>query len=310
MSPLLLGAVLLGGVLVSAIGVAASIRIAVRVGAYDHPDSQRKTQEHPIPRLGGVAVAVAFAFVALVSLAIAGPPRSVGLAAALLAPALLMAILGFVDDVRHVQPGLRLSVQAAVALLAWILGTRISFTEIWWVDLLFFLVWVLAIVNGINLLDNSDGLAATTVLVAALGATAIAFSSGQELVAVLGVALAGVAIGFLWFNWSPARVYLGDSGAYFLGFLVAVLTVRLRPESLDPEWSFLVPILLLALPIADTTFVVFKRATAGVHPFTAGRDHLSHKLQGFGLSTGWSVMVLQFVSVLGACAAFLVYTAG
>ncbi len=299
-----------GGVLVSALGVAMSIRIADRIGAHDYPDSERKTQERPIPRLGGIAVAIAFACVSLIGLGIVGQTRTVALAITILLPALLVAIVGFVDDMRHVHPGVRISLQAGVALLAWTLGTRIAVTEIWWVDLLLFVLWILTIVNGINLLDNSDGLAASTVLVASVGATVIALSSGQELVAVLGLSLGGVAVGFLWFNWSPARVYLGDAGAYFLGFLVAVLAVRLRPESLDPQWSLLVPILLLILPIVDTSFVVFRRVSVGTHPFTAGRDHLSHELQGLGLSTGWSVVVLQLLSVLGAVAAFLVFRAG
>ena len=294
----------------SAVTVAVSIRIAHRVGALDHPDSPRKLQERPVPRLGGIAVALSFSLVTLAVLAIGGQSRNAILAASVLFPALAMAILGFVDDRRHVQPVTRLSFQALAALAAWFLGTTVVLTGIQWLDMLIFVLWVVAVINGVNLLDNSDGLAGSTVLVAALGATAIAAAGGQELVGVLGASLAGVALGFLWHNWAPARVYLGDSGAYFLGFLIAVLAVRLRPEALTVPWSLLVPMLLLALPLMDTSFVVARRLLGGIHPFTAGRDHLSHELQRRGLSTPRSVLVLQIAAVVGAFGAYAVASWG
>lgn len=290
----------------SAVTVAVSIRIAHRVGALDHPDSPRKLQERPIPRLGGIAVALSFSLITLAALALGGQSRNALLAASVLLPALAMAVLGFVDDRRHLQPVTRLSFQALAALAAWFLGTTVVLTGIQWLDMLIFVLWVVVIINGVNLLDNSDGLAGSTVLVAALGATAIAAAGGQELVSVLGASLAGVALGFLWHNWAPARVYLGDSGAYFLGFLIAVLAVRLRPESLTVPWSVLVPLLLLALPLLDTAFVVARRLLSGIHPFTAGRDHLSHELQRRGLSTARSVVVLQIAAVVGAFGAYAV----
>jgi len=294
----------------SAVTVALSIRIAHRVGALDHPDSARKLQERPVPRLGGIAVAASFTLITLVALAVSGQSRNAVLAGSVLLPALAMAVLGFVDDRRHLRPIMRLSFQALAALAAWFLGTTVVLTGIPWLDLLIFVLWVVVIINGVNLLDNSDGLAGSTVLVAALGATFIAAVGGQELVSVLGAALAGVALGFLWHNWAPARVYLGDSGSYFLGFLVAVLAVRLRPETLTVPWSILVPVLLLALPLADTAFVVVRRLASGIHPFTAGRDHLSHELQRRGLSTTRSVVVLQAAAVIGAFGAYVVASWG
>ena len=303
-------AAFLSAAVLSVVTVALSIRIAHRVGALDHPDSARKLQEGPIPRLGGIAVALSFSLVTLVALAIGGQPRNAVLAASVLIPALAMAVLGFVDDRRHVRPVTRLSFQALAALVAWFLGTTVVLTAIPWLDLLIFVLWVVVIINGVNLLDNSDGLAGSTVLVAALGATAIAAAGGQELVSVLGASLAGVALGFLWHNWAPARVYLGDSGAYFLGFLVAVLAVRLRPETLTVPWSIMVPLLLLALPLVDTAFVVARRLLSGIHPFTAGRDHLSHELQRRGLSTARAVLVLQIGAVIGAFGAYAVASWG
>lgn len=305
-----LGAAFLSAAVLSGLAVAASIRIAHRTGALDHPDSARKTQDRPVPRLGGVAVALTYSVLALVVLAISGQEGNAVLAAGVLLPAVGMAALGLVDDRRHVRPWTRLALQAVAAFVAWVFGTRIIVTGVVWVDLVLFVLWVVVIINGINLLDNSDGLAGTTVLVASLGATAIAVISGQELVSVLGISLAGVALGFLWHNWVPATVYMGDSGAYFLGFLMAVLAVRIRPEALGAPLSMLVPLLLLALPIFDTTFVVVRRLSSGIHPFTAGRDHLSHELQDRGHGTGRSVLMLQSVSILGAAGAFLLASAG
>ncbi len=302
----ILALALVGSGALSAMAVAMSIRIAHRVKAFDAPDGARKIQERPVPRLGGVAVALVYSTLAL--LALVFPPLSGNavLAFGLLLPALGMALLGWVDDQRHVRPSWRLSLQALAAGVAWAFGTRISVSGIAWLDFMIFVFWVLIIVNGINLLDNSDGLAGSTALVAAAGAAIVAFMSGQELVALLGVILAGVALGFLWHNWAPAKVYLGDSGAYFLGFMLALLAVRLRPEDLSTPIAIIVPVLLLALPIADTGFVVIRRLVAGRHPFTAGRDHLSHEVQKRGFGVPGSVVTLQAVSILGAFAAVFV----
>jgi UDP-GlcNAc:undecaprenyl-phosphate GlcNAc-1-phosphate transferase len=220
-----------------------------------------------------------------------------------------MALLGFLDDRRHMNPYFRLAVQAGLAGLAWVTGTRVDVTGSLLLDFLLFVLWVMLIVNGINLLDNSDGLAASTTLVAALGAGVIAVVAGQELVSALAIALAGAALGFLRHNWYPARVYLGDAGAYFLGFMLAVLIVRLRPEDLGEWQGIVVALLLVALPLLDTAFVVSIRLLAGKHPFTAGRDHLSHQLQKRGSSIPLSVVQLQSISVISALLAVLLVTA-
>ena len=309
MTPLGVLALLLGTFLISLLGVRLSISFARRLGAVDAPDVERKQQEAPIPRLGGVAVACAF-LVAILILSQSLPTVSWWTALSLVGPALLVAVVGLIDDTRHLSPWIRMSAQAVAASLAFALGTRIEFFGPTWINMVVFVLWVLLIINGINLLDNSDGLAASTVAIAGAGAAAISVYAGQELVALLAVSLIGVSFGFLWHNWHPARVYLGDSGAYFLGFIVAILTVRLRPESSPPALAALAAILLLLLPIADTTFVVVRRVSAGVHPFTAGRDHLSHELQNRGLSVPISVGILQLVSIGGAVSAFALLALG
>lgn len=217
-------------------------------------------------------------------------------------PGVAMAALGFVDDRRHLSPWLRLALQFLFAGVAWMAGTQVDLVSSDVINAVIMALWVVAIVNAINMLDNSDGLAGATTLVAAASTAVIAMSLGQYLVASLAWGLSGVAAGFLWHNWYPARVYLGDAGLYFLGYMLAILTIRLKPTELSIEWAALVPLLLLALPIVDMAFVVTRRLGSGVHPFTAGRDHLSHALQSRGLSIPTSVIVLQSL-LLATCTA-------
>lgn len=292
-----------GAALVSGMAVAVSIRLAHRFGVHDHPDGARKTQERPIPKLGGLAVAVAFSVSSIVVLLVAERPDSAGLAAGVLLPALLASGVGYVDDLRHLNPVLRLALQAALGALAWVFGVHIELTGSAIADLMLTVLWFMVVVNGINLLDNSDGLAGGAVLVSALGASIVAVILGQELVTILGLALVGVCIGYLWHNWHPARVYMGDSGAYFLGFLLASLIIILRPSSISPLAGAAIAVLLVSLPIVDTTYVVAKRLRAGVHPFTAGRDHLAHVLQDGGRSVPASVLTLQAVLGVSTVAA-------
>jgi len=297
---------LLGGLGISAVAVAVSIRLAHRFDVLDYPDSERKTQERPIPKLGGLAVAVAFAVVVAIALQFVTLPGEGQLAAAALVPAVFAGLVGYVDDQVHINPYVRLTLQAITGVLVWLLGTRVDVFQVGWLDAIVVVAFVMILINGLNLLDNSDGLAASTTAIAALGAAVIAVVYQQELVSLLGFALVGITLGFLWHNWFPARVYLGDSGAYFLATLLAVVVIRLRPEDLPTSYGVIIALLLIVLPLIDTTYVVVKRMTAGIHPFTAGRDHLSHALQERGMSVPASVMALQILSLVGALGAVAV----
>jgi len=283
--------------------VAASIRIAHKVGAVDRPDSERKIQERPIPKLGGVAVALTLLIVVVIALALINRTGDIPLALSVLGPALGVAILGYIDDIREINPWVRLGSQAGLALVAWFLGTQVNVFGIPFLDATIVVIWIVAIINGLNLLDNSDGLAGSTVLVSSVGAGIIAVINGQNIISLMAFSIAGIAVGFLWHNWYPARVYMGDAGAYFLGFLLAVLTIRLRPMDSPQAIGVLIAILLLLLPLVDTTYVVISRLRRGVHPFTAGRDHLSHVLQNRGASVPVSVLALMGLLVASSAAA-------
>lgn len=293
----------LGAALLSAVLVRISISVAHRWGVTDGPDGGRKHQDRPIPRMGGLAVAAAFTVVLLVATWVTGDAQSVSLLAGVLLPALVVAGLGLLDDLLALGPWIRLLGVGMMAVVVWWTGTRVEVTGSPAINLAITVVWIVGITNAMNLLDNSDGLAASTATIAALGVAAVALMYGQYLVGALALALAGAALGFLWHNWHPATVYLGDAGAYFFGFLLAVITIRLRPIELDVTGSVLIAVLLLLLPIMDTTFVVVRRLLEKRHPFTAGRDHLSHVLMDRRLSVRQSVGVLQLVMVVGVAAA-------
>ena len=303
MSPWLYLGALAGCAVLSSVVVQFSIKAAHRLGAFDHPDGDRKTQDRPIPKLGGVAVAAAFSFATFLLLVVTSQAGALTLAAAVLLPALAAACIGFLDDRQPMNAYLRLALQAGVGVLAWLTGIRVSVTGNAAVDAVLLVLWVVVVVNGVNLLDNSDGLAGSTVMIGSIGAAVIAVMYGQMMVSLLGTALVGVTIGFLWHNWFPAKVYLGDAGAYFLGTLLALLIVRLRPAEAPGLIGVLIAVLLVLLPVTDTSFVVINRLRQRIHPFTAGRDHLSHLLQRRGASVPVSVAALQGISVLGALAA-------
>lgn len=303
MSPWLYVVAFVGSGILSAVFVQGSIWLAHWSGLTDGPDGGRKQQDRPIPKLGGIAVAVAFTLIFLTAVGLSGEVTAFQLLASVLLPALIVAGLGFIDDIRALNPWIRLAAQTLLALLVWLTGTQVGFTRITWLDALITVLWIVGLTNAMNLLDNSDGLAASTALVASLGTGLVAVIYGQYFVGALSFALAGTAAGFLWHNWHPATVYLGDAGAYFLGFLLAIVTLRLRPVGVALPWSAFIPVLLVLVPILDTTFVVIRRVAAGRHPFTPGRDHLSHLLMDRGLSVRKAVTVLQVVLVVSVGAA-------
>ena len=298
MSPWLYVAAFVGSGILSAVFVQGSIWLAHWSGLTDGPDGGRKTQDRPIPKLGGIAVAIAFTLVFLTAVGLSGEITAFQLLASVLLPALIVAGLGFIDDVRTLNPWIRLAAQTVLALLVWFTGTQVGFFGVDWLDAVVTVLWIVGLTNAMNLLDNADGLAASTALVASLGAGIVAVIYGQFFVAGLAFALAGTAAGFLWHNWAPATVYLGDAGAYFLGFLLAIVTLRLRPVGIALPWSAFIPVLIMLVPILDTTFVVIRRLLGGRHPFTPGRDHLSHLLIDRGLTVRQSVTALQVVLII------------
>jgi UDP-GlcNAc:undecaprenyl-phosphate GlcNAc-1-phosphate transferase len=167
-------------------------------------------------------------------------------------------------------------------------------------DSIITVVWIVGICNSINFFDNLDGGAAGTVAISSIALAYLALNGDQYLIAALSVVTAGSTLGFLVWNKSPAKIYMGDAGALFLGVLLATLTVRFDPNTQTQIGSFLIPVLLLAIPILDTTVAVLSRIRRHLSPFQGGQDHLSHRLIRSGLTRKTSAIILWSLSGLFA----------
>lgn len=294
----LVGAALLAGVLTP-----LTVRYALARGVLEEPGGHRR-HHVPIPNLGGVAIVVAFSLATLAGallIPIAGADVEVvrlDLIVLLLA-GVVLALVGLVDDRRGLSIVVRLVVTVGAAVALWATGTAVSVTQITAVDLLITIVWVVGITNAVNLLDNMDGLSAGIAAIASGYFWLLASLNGQHLVAALSAALAGVSLGFLRHNFHPARTYMGDSGALFLGFMLAALGIRLR---FDPgqaqDVAALVPILVLGIAILDTGLVTTSRVARGRSPFVGGRDHISHRLVRVGVPVPAAV-ALMYAAAIG-----------
>ena len=267
----------------------APIRIlAIRIGAMDAPNLERKTQTAPVPYLGGVSIALTVSIITYAAvIASDSTTTTFPLASYVLIPALFMALMGLVDDLKGLPPLPRLAMQtlAGVAVSLVLVSTDtmgVAFNNPV-LDIGISILWIVGICNSINFFDNIDGGAAGTVVVATLGIAFIAYAREQELVAALAIVTGGATLGFLLWNKAPAKIYMGDAGALFLGVLLSVLTIRLNP-GIAPNWkSLAIPPILLAVPILDTCIAVFSRIKRGISPFQGGKDHLSHRLVRKGL---------------------------
>ncbi len=269
-------------------------RLALSAGFVDTPNA-RKVHTTPIPLLGGLAI-VAGAILAVFFAFRGEAPRSI--VGALIAGA-IVALLGLFDDRRSLPPIVRLLVQTAAAAILIYFGVRVRLPIPEPLNMALTLFWILGITNAINLLDNMDGLSAGVSAVAAAFMTLLGAVNGQYLVSALAAAILGACLGFLRYNFQPARIFMGDAGAYFLGFWLAVLGIQLRFPGNVNFVTWMVPVFVLGLPIFDTTLVTISRLRRGVHPFTAGRDHLSHRLVQRGFSQREAVLILYLLA--GAC---------
>jgi UDP-GlcNAc:undecaprenyl-phosphate GlcNAc-1-phosphate transferase len=292
--------------------------LAIRLGAMDVPNLARKAQTEPVPYLGGVAIALGFSIVTLGAVFV-GAENFAGeddnqlkdLALTVLLPALALGSMGLFDDLRSLSPWPRLITQTVV-------GTTVAFVIVEngtigtpfgngsadgsWINTAVTIFWIVGICNSINFFDNLDGAASGAVAIAAFGAFINAFDRGQELVSALSIVTAGATIGFLIWNKSPAKIYMGDAGALFLGIIISVATIRLNP-GIKPTWqSLAIPVMLLAVPLLDTCVAVFSRLARGLSPLTGGKDHLSHRLVRGGLTRPMAAISLWSAS--GVCALF------
>ena len=274
-------------------------RLALRFQFLDRP-ALRNDHTQPMPLLGGLAIYAAV----IGSLVLFNDRQEIVEVASILIGATWVSFVGIWDDRSALGVGAKLVGQLIALGLLLAGGLQVFWHLPIWINLPVTAIWVLGITNAFNLLDNMDGLSGGIGAVAAGSFVVLAALNGQYGVAVLAAALAGGCLGFLIYNFNPARIFMGDSGSLFLGFLLAACGIRLTFPQNVPWVTWMVPILVMGIPILDTALVVVSRLRRGLNPLaTPGKDHLSHRLCALGLSRRQAVLVLYLAAVaLGAAA--------
>ncbi len=289
--------------------------LAHRAGCLDHALTARKIHGKPVPRLGGVAIVLAF-FAPLVALFFvnsdvgsrfyADPPKAFGL----IGGGLVIAALGIFDDLRGANAKTKFVVQFTVAGAMYALGYRIDIIanpfgpefQLGFLGLPFTLIWIVGVTNAMNLIDGLDGLAGGVALIAVVTTFVVAAKGGEPLMLLFTAALAGAVLGFLFYNFNPATIFMGDTGSMFLGFVLATTAIRAHQKS-SAAVTILVPIIALGIPIADTLLAIARRAARGAPLFSADRGHIHHRLLDLGLTHRQTVLAIYGAScVLGVVA--------
>ena len=260
--------------LLLAVGVTPLMRrLALQTETVDRP-AARKIHASPVPLLGGAAIYVAF----IVVLLFFGDRSYINQVVGIFVGATLMSFMGVVDDRWGLGSYVKLAGQLLAAAILIYSGVQVNLMG-GWLDILITLVWVVGITNAFNLLDNMDGLAGGVAMIAAIYFLLLSAMSGQYLVGTLAAALAGACAGFLVYNWNPAHFFMGDAGRLFSGFLLAAVAIKLRFPSNSFVVTWMIPLLVLGLPLFDTTLVFISRLRRGKNPLTTpGKDHISHRL--------------------------------
>lgn len=288
-------------------------RLAFKVGAVDVPKDKRRMHKKPTPRIGGIAIIFGF----LVAICCFG--RMTRELTAMLVGGAIIAVMGFVDDCKNLDAKLKFVIQIIAALVVMIGGNiRITvFTNPnvfsnsqylvlpWWLSGIATIIWIVFITNAVNFIDGLDGLAAGVSAIMSVSLVFIAIRVGEYPVAVVGLAIMGACFGFLPFNFNPAKIFMGDTGSTFLGFILATLSIQGVFKSYAVI-SFAVPLLILGLPLFDAMFAMIRRIYHGQSPMSADRGHLHHRLIDMGFSQKQTVFILYAISgVLGITAVLL-----
>ncbi len=294
---------ILTSALVIAIGGTPMARYAaLRLGILDQPNA-RKVHTNPIPLLGGVAIYTAF----ILALVLFGDKFYINQMVGIFVGATLVSFMGLWDDRRGLSPLLRLAGQIVAALILIASGVQVQLFQWPVLNIAITTLWVVGITNALNFLDNMDGLAGGLAVIAATFYLLLALMSGQYLVGALAAALLGACLGFLVYNFNPASIFMGDSGSLFLGFMLAAVGIKLRFPDNVYIVTWMVPVLVMGLPIFDMTLVVFSRLRRGLNPMTSpGRDHISHRLVRMGASRREAVLICYLLAgALGILALFV-----
>jgi UDP-GlcNAc:undecaprenyl-phosphate GlcNAc-1-phosphate transferase len=286
-------------------------RLAIKHEVMDAPNTSHKTHKDPVPYLGGVGIILGILAVSFGALIYKhAESKNFWLALSVLGPALVLGLIGLWDDIKNLPPLPRFIAQtiagvftSAILISSSTVGTPTGSQTL---DAIFTTIWIVGICNSINFFDNLDGGAAGTIAISSIALTILGINGHQYLVGGLAAVTAGATVGFLLWNKSPARIYMGDAGALFLGILIASLSIRLHPSA-ETQWtSFATPLLLIAVPILDTSVAVLSRLRRKISPFQGGRDHLSHRLVRAGLERPQAAITLWVLSGFFALCAVLI----
>lgn len=284
--------------------------LALRYGMVDHP-GPRKVHVRPMPLLGGIAIYLGFVLAIVLTLHRVPQQQIAGIVAG----ATLLAVVGFLDDGGLLHHQVKLFVGMPIAALFLLAsGIRAQLFSLFVpglagaiLDACLTVLWVVGVTASFSILDHMDGLCAGISAVAAGFFTLSAALSGQTLVRTLGAATLGAALGFLRWNFNPAKIFMGDGGAMFLGFLMATLGLKIRPEGAQFPITWIVPILILGVPTFDTVLVSISRSRRGLIPFTSpGKDHTAHRLSNLGLGHRGAVLSLYCLAILFGSVAVLI----
>ena len=288
---------------------------AYKVGAIDVPKDARRMHKVPIPRLGGLAIFIGFMVSILLFAKITPEMKSI------LLGAVIIVVLGVVDDIMALPAMLKFVVQIVAASIPATHGVQIlafsnpnifSDNLYWvlgWLSIPFTVICIVAITNAVNLIDGLDGLANGVSAISATTMLVIALVGGQSQVAIVLAALVGACIGFMPYNMNPAKMFMGDTGATFLGYILATMSI----QGLFKYYaviSFVVPFLILGLPIFDTTFAFIRRIAHGQSPMHADRSHIHHRLIDMGLNQKQAVATLYVISAILGLSAVVLTTGG
>ena len=276
---------------------------AERVGAIDVPKDERRIHNHPIPRMGGLAIFIGF----MCSLLIFVPMTKE--VSGLLIGALIIAVMGAVDDIVSLRPVFKLLAQVAAALVAIRSGISFSYISsinifshetavaIGYLSVPFTMLWIVGCTNAVNLIDGLDGLACGVSAISSLTMLVVSLFVAEPVVSIILAALTGACLGFIPFNLNPAKIFMGDVGSQFLGYVLATTSI-MGMFKFHAIIAFLVPVFALALPLSDTVFAFFRRILHGQSPFHADKGHFHHRLLAMGMSQKQAVAVLYSVSAL------------
>ncbi len=286
--------------------------LACKVGAIDVPDGQRRVHKAPIPRLGGLAIFLGFMCAVISLVEIDNQVRGI------LIGSMIIVAIGIVDDIKQLRALIKLVVQIIAAIIVVCHDVKISaltvptfiidtgYLPLGWFSVPITIFWIVAVTNAVNLIDGLDGLAVGVSSIATFSLFFIAILAGEPTVAIIAAALAGSCLGFLPYNFNPAKIFMGDTGSTFLGFILSTICIQGLFKGYAVI-SFIIPFLILGLPLFDTSVAILRRIHNKKPIMGADRGHLHHKLIDMGFSQKQTVAILYVIAMLlGLSAVILV----